>query len=230
MQQTTRQAEMFAQPCREKLQALGNWAKKDGIECFRIYDRDIPELPFALDYIRTSRPFAGVQPPVTDVRAQREWRTAMHAAAAQALGHSAATGRAEAAPRPESRRPVPQTGSARREDFVVGEGGHRFIVNLTDYLDTGLFLDHRQTRALVGNAWPPAGASSTCSAIREASASMPRAGGAQPRPASTFPIPIWTGPGATSNSTAWTRAPSAGAGRRAPLSRGRSARRKTATT
>jgi 23S rRNA (cytosine1962-C5)-methyltransferase len=31
----------------------------------------------------------------------------------------------------------------------VGEGGHRFLVNLGDYLDTGLFLDHRQTRARV---------------------------------------------------------------------------------
>ena len=35
------------------------------------------------------------------------------------------------------------------EDFVVSENGHRFIVNLDDYLDTGLFLDHRNTRRLV---------------------------------------------------------------------------------
>src|SRR5439155_26580314 len=33
--------------------------------------------------------------------------------------------------------------------FEVAEGGHRFLVNLSDYLDTGLFLDHRQTRAMV---------------------------------------------------------------------------------
>jgi 23S rRNA (cytosine1962-C5)-methyltransferase len=56
-------------------------------------------------------------------------------------------------------RPAAQTGRGkaapwaklgpRGEDFVVREGGHRFIVNLTDYLDTGLFLDHRQTRSLV---------------------------------------------------------------------------------
>ena len=35
------------------------------------------------------------------------------------------------------------------QEFVVHEGGHRFLVNLADYLDTGLFLDHRETRALV---------------------------------------------------------------------------------
>lgn len=38
---------------------------------------------------------------------------------------------------------------ARGEDFIVHEGGHRFIVNLEEYLDTGLFLDHRNTRRLV---------------------------------------------------------------------------------
>jgi 23S rRNA (cytosine1962-C5)-methyltransferase len=36
-----------------------------------------------------------------------------------------------------------------RDEFIVREGGHRFLVNLSDYLDTGLFLDHRETRALV---------------------------------------------------------------------------------
>jgi len=41
-----------------------------------------------------------------------------------------------------------KTGESGR-DFVVGEGGHRFIVNLEAHLDTGLFLDHRNTRALV---------------------------------------------------------------------------------
>jgi 23S rRNA (cytosine1962-C5)-methyltransferase len=37
----------------------------------------------------------------------------------------------------------------RGTDFVVNEGGHRFMVNLNAYLDTGLFLDHRNTRAMV---------------------------------------------------------------------------------
>ncbi len=35
-----------------------------------------------------------------------------------------------------------------QQEFVIQEGGHRFLVNLSDYLDTGLFLDHRETRAL----------------------------------------------------------------------------------
>src|SRR5207244_11518191 len=36
-----------------------------------------------------------------------------------------------------------------RQEFEVSEGGHRFLVNLSDYHDTGLFLDHRNTRAMV---------------------------------------------------------------------------------
>ena len=39
--------------------------------------------------------------------------------------------------------------SVRKQTFVVNEGGLRFEVNLSDYVDTGLFLDHRQTRAMV---------------------------------------------------------------------------------
>jgi 23S rRNA (cytosine1962-C5)-methyltransferase len=82
------------------------------------------------------------------MRAQREWRSAMHAAAAQALEFplKQVVLKRRHGQRPDAQyRKLGPSG----EDFIVGEGGHRFIVNLTDYLDTGLFLDHRQTRALV---------------------------------------------------------------------------------
>ncbi len=72
----------------------------------------------------------------------------MHAAAAEALGippgDVALKARHGQSPEAQYLKV-----DARAQDLVVGEGGHRFIVNLTDYLDTGLFLDHRQTRALV---------------------------------------------------------------------------------
>jgi 23S rRNA (cytosine1962-C5)-methyltransferase len=72
----------------------------------------------------------------------------VHAAAAEALGlpreHVILKRRAR-------RRAGEQHGKSglRGESFVVREGGHRFLVNLEAYLDTGLFLDHRNTRALV---------------------------------------------------------------------------------
>ena len=45
-----------------------------------------------------------------------------------------------------------------REGLVAREGGLQFEVNLSDYLDAGLFLDHRITRGLV-RAGPPASGS-----------------------------------------------------------------------
>lgn len=148
MLQVTTQAQMFLNRVRKTFRHLRRWARREGIECFRVYDRDIPELPFALDVYGQRAQLQEYSPPVTDVRAQSEWRSAMHAAAAQALElplqDVLLKQRHGQRPDAQYRKLGP-----RGEDFIVGEGGHRFIVNLTDYLDTGLFLDHRETRALV---------------------------------------------------------------------------------
>jgi 23S rRNA (cytosine1962-C5)-methyltransferase len=148
MLQLTAQAQMFLNRIAKNYRHLRKWARREGIECFRVYDRDIPELAFALDVYGQRAQLQEYSPPVTDVRAQGEWRSAMHAAAAQALElplqDVLLKQRHGQRPDAQYRKLGP-----RGEDFIVGEGGHRFIVNLTDYLDTGLFLDHRETRALV---------------------------------------------------------------------------------
>ena len=149
-EQTARQAEMFANRIAKNAKHLGKWAKNAGIDCFRIYDRDIPELPFALDLYSGRAHLQEYSKPVMDARAQKRWLAAMHAAAADALklplGSIVLKQRHGQSPEEQYRK---LAGSA--QDFVVQEGGHRFIVNLTDHLDTGLFLDHRETRALVGS-------------------------------------------------------------------------------
>ena len=147
--QTVRQAEMFANRIAKNTRHLRKWAKQAGVECFRIYDRDIPELPFALDLYSNRAHLQEYSKPVMDVREQRRWLTAMHEAAARALKlplNSVALKQRHGQRPDEQYRKL----AASAQDFVVREGGHRFIVNLTDHLDTGLFLDHRDTRALVG--------------------------------------------------------------------------------
>lgn len=148
MLQTATQAQMFRNRIAKNYKHLGKWARREGIECFRLYDRDIPELPFALDVYGQRAQLQEYSAPAMDVRSQREWQSAMHAAAAQAielpLRQVVLKQRHGQRPEAQYRKLGP-----RGEDFIVGEGGHRFIVNLTDYLDTGLFLDHRQTRTLV---------------------------------------------------------------------------------
>jgi len=124
------------------------WARRRGIECFRVYDRDIPEFAFAVDLYGPRAHLQVYERGEVD-GAQVETRLdAVHDAVAQALELP----REDVVPKVRARRHAgaqhEKTG-VRGEDFVVGEGGHRFLVNLHAYLDTGLFLDHRNTRAMV---------------------------------------------------------------------------------
>lgn len=153
MQDIAQQAEMFANRAGKNFRHLKRWARKAGIECFRIYDRDIPELPLVLDIYGDRAHLQEYSRVADDGAANREWRKSMHAAAAQAIGIPL---RLVALKERHGQSPDGQYRKvdSRAEDFVVSEGGRRFIVNLTDYLDTGLFLDHRQTRAMVAEAAP----------------------------------------------------------------------------
>ncbi len=151
--QTARQAEMLANRVAKNARHLLKWAKVAGVECFRIYDRDIPELAFALDLYAGQAHLQAYSLPVMNPRAQRQWLQAMHEAVARALDLplSNVSLKHRQGQRPDEQYRKLAPGAA---DFVVREGGHRFIVNLTGYLDTGLFLDHRDTRALVGQLAP----------------------------------------------------------------------------
>lgn len=139
---------MFANRVAKNFRHLKKWARRENIECFRVYDRDIPELPWVLDIYGPRAHLQEYSRAEDEGAAQREWRQALHAAAAEAIGvplrDVALKERHGQSPDAQYRKV-----DARAQDLIVGEGGHRFIVNLTDYLDTGLFLDHRQTRALV---------------------------------------------------------------------------------
>lgn len=140
-------AEMLANRLRKRARHLGLWAQRQGVTCYRVYDRDIPEIPLIVDWY-DGRLY------VARYERRREypsaWVQAMLAAAAGALGVPE-----DAVYLKERRR---QRGSAQYERldrtgerFIVREGRCRFWVNLRDYLDTGLFLDHRDTRVRVGH-------------------------------------------------------------------------------
>jgi 23S rRNA G2069 N7-methylase RlmK/C1962 C5-methylase RlmI len=141
-----RQAEMLAGRLRKSARHLAKWARREGVSCYRLYDRDIPEVPLVIDRYEDDL--------VVAVRAGHEdeedptWVDAMLGAAGEAL--------AVPAERIHARLRLRQRGTAqyeRRGDAgarrTVREGGLAFHVNLDDYLDTGLFLDHRWARARV---------------------------------------------------------------------------------
>lgn len=120
---------------------LRKWAQREGLEAYRLYDRDIPELPYAIDrygdwlHVQlfekqrmpdedpTEALAAALEIPQQQIYLKRRQRQ---------RGASQYEKLAENAP-----------------FFTIGERDLRFEVNMGRYLDSGLFLDHRNTRQMV---------------------------------------------------------------------------------
>jgi len=129
---------------------LAKWARRVGTDAYRVYDRDIPEIPLVIDLYAGWLHAAEYERPHERTEIEHDvWLERMVEAAAAELG----------VPHERTflkiRRRQREGGQydkvdARQTLVDVTEGGLRFQVNLSDYLDTGLFLDHRTTRALVG--------------------------------------------------------------------------------
>jgi 23S rRNA G2069 N7-methylase RlmK/C1962 C5-methylase RlmI len=142
---------MFGNRLAKRWKHLRGWAKREGVTCFRVYDRDIPDVPLTVDWyegraVIGDRRKLGLLP--EDV--EETWLDAMLDAAAPVLGvaRELLFVKRRAPKRHREGDQYERTGDAGAWS-VVSEGGHRFHVNLSDYLDTGLFLDHRITRAKV---------------------------------------------------------------------------------
>jgi 23S rRNA (cytosine1962-C5)-methyltransferase len=137
----------FRNRLKKTLPARRRWAAKEGVTAYRVYDADIPEFRYAVDvyadhahvveYARRGHP----RPPAEGEAIAR--------AVAEVLGippdHVHRKVKAPKVWGEEQYEKV--SGTGRR--LVVEEQGLQFWVNLDDYLDTGLFLDHRVTRARV---------------------------------------------------------------------------------
>lgn len=135
---------------RKNYRHVRKWAKRTNTNCFRIYDREIREYPLAIDfydgrfcvhYFSRGREQEDPSPELMDETVQAlcsifatnpemiYWRTrAKHKETRQY-----------------------EKADESKEFFTVIEYGVKFRVNLRDYLDTGLFLDHRETRKMVAS-------------------------------------------------------------------------------
>nr|MBP8176787.1 bifunctional 23S rRNA (guanine(2069)-N(7))-methyltransferase RlmK/23S rRNA (guanine(2445)-N(2))-methyltransferase RlmL [Xanthomonadales bacterium] len=120
---------------------------REAITCYRVYDADIPEYAAAIDVYEGSLHIQEYAPPpeIPPEVARRRFGEIVRAA-----GEALAVPRERIAVksrRPQTRERRYERMDERGEFIEVGEGGLRFMVNLHDYLDTGLFLDHRLVRA-----------------------------------------------------------------------------------
>jgi 23S rRNA (guanine2445-N2)-methyltransferase / 23S rRNA (guanine2069-N7)-methyltransferase len=148
-------AQMFANRLRKNLKAATDWARREEVYCYRVYDADMPEYAFAIDIYGdgADERWAYVQeyeaPRTIEVEAVKARRREALSVIPEVL--SLPTERIHL------RRRRQQKGlnqyekvSDAREHEEVREGRYRFLVNFHDYLDTGLFLDHRITRQRIG--------------------------------------------------------------------------------
>jgi 23S rRNA (guanine2445-N2)-methyltransferase / 23S rRNA (guanine2069-N7)-methyltransferase len=145
-------AQMFANRLRKNLARLEPWARRESVDCYRAYDADMPEYAFAIDLYGRNPRHVYVQeyaaPKSVGEEGARERRREVLAVLPEVLE----------LPKSQihTRLRKPQKGNEQYEKraetharTVVHEGGLKFWVNFRDYLDTGLFLDHRLMRGLL---------------------------------------------------------------------------------
>ncbi|MFM7051206.1 MAG: class I SAM-dependent methyltransferase [Planctomycetota bacterium] len=156
---------MLGERLDNRMRHVAKWARKQGIACFRLYEKDIPEFPMIVDWYgdegwgETGGPATGDavawffhRTKDDTLERERDYRVDAEAEILAGLNI------------PRERLFIKYRGRQRAEDGgrdqyerfdsrgavkVVREHGLRFEVNLSDYLDVGLFLDHRPTRLSV---------------------------------------------------------------------------------
>ncbi|MFN8319388.1 MAG: class I SAM-dependent methyltransferase [Saprospiraceae bacterium] len=143
--------EMFANRLKKVLRIRSKIVSKQGISCYRLYDLDMPEFPFCIDVYEDKIYVAEYQRQhILNEEEYKEWFHQSLAMIAQVLEvqntHVFVKHRKVIEERVDQYHKLADVSRS----FEVLEGGHRFIINLSDYLDTGLFLDHRITRGMVG--------------------------------------------------------------------------------
>jgi 23S rRNA (guanine2445-N2)-methyltransferase / 23S rRNA (guanine2069-N7)-methyltransferase len=137
---------------RKNLKHIQKWAKKAGVSCYRVYDADLPEYNFAIDIYQSDKLYAVLQEyaapkKIEDAKVNARRKTVL-ASSRNVFGL------------PDSqvfyKQRQRQSGSSQynkldssKKYHVVQENNCSFLVNFRDYLDTGLFLDHRITREML---------------------------------------------------------------------------------
>lgn len=142
-------AEMFANRLSKNIKHLSKWLRKDNISCYRAYDADIPQYAIAVDIYEDWVHVQEYEPPRTVNAVQAFVRIND---AVDAISRILDIEQSKIVLKTRKK----QSGAEQytrqnetRDTLIANEYGLKFKVNLKDYLDTGLFLDHRLTRKLI---------------------------------------------------------------------------------
>jgi 23S rRNA (guanine2445-N2)-methyltransferase / 23S rRNA (guanine2069-N7)-methyltransferase len=136
----------FANRLRKNLKKMLKWAAREEISCFRVYDRDLPDYNLSIDlfskwvHVHEYAPPKSIDPQLAASRAALAVKCVR-----EILGVRSNRIFFKSRERQRGRKQYEKKGSSGKM-FEVREGACSFLVNFTDYLDSGLFLDHRPVR------------------------------------------------------------------------------------
>ncbi|MDF7657554.1 bifunctional 23S rRNA (guanine(2069)-N(7))-methyltransferase RlmK/23S rRNA (guanine(2445)-N(2))-methyltransferase RlmL [Erwiniaceae bacterium L1_54_6] len=140
----------YANRLRKNLKKLEKWARQSNIDCYRLYDADLPEYNVAVDRYGEWVVIQEYAPPKTvDANKARQRLFDVISATLSVLEIPANRLVLKTRERQKGKNQYQKLGE-KGDFFEVQEFNARFLVNLTDYLDTGLFLDHRIARQMLG--------------------------------------------------------------------------------
>jgi len=145
-------AKMFENRLSKNVKHLKKWAKRENIDCYRVYDADLPEYALAIDLYYSKKLFINVQeyeaPKSIDPKVASQRLNEALNIIVETFQISVEQLHIKTRKQQKGKQQYQKLDDA-VEFEVVQEGGHQFYINFANYLDTGLFLDHRTTRAMV---------------------------------------------------------------------------------
>lgn len=142
--------QMFRNRLTKVYRHLSKIARRQGVTCYRIYDHDLPEFPFCIERYENKLYVAEYERRhgMTEEQHQ-DWVALSLQVMEEVIEVEPEQIYNKTRRRKQGRQGQYQKLQDEKREYPVSENGLTFLVNLTDYLDTGLFLDHRLTRARV---------------------------------------------------------------------------------
>ncbi|ELM3721853.1 bifunctional 23S rRNA (guanine(2069)-N(7))-methyltransferase RlmK/23S rRNA (guanine(2445)-N(2))-methyltransferase RlmL [Edwardsiella piscicida] len=143
-------AQDYANRLRKNLKKFDKWARQEGLTCYRVYDADLPEYNVAVDRYGEKIVVQEYAPPKSvDAQKARQRLFDVVSVTQSVMGVSGNNLILKTRERQKGKSQYEKL--AQKGEFMeVHEYGARFWVNLTDYLDSGLFIDHRIARRMLG--------------------------------------------------------------------------------
>jgi 23S rRNA (cytosine1962-C5)-methyltransferase len=141
---------MFRNRLQKVYRHLSKQAKRSSVSCYRVYDHDLPEFPFCIEFYGDQLYVAEYKRRHAMSDSEHElWLNKSLAVISETLQISSENIFVKLRQKKAGRTGQYQKTGTAQHEFIVEENGLKFLINLSDYLDTGLFLDHRITRQMV---------------------------------------------------------------------------------